>query len=63
MVGQFEGRFARMSNFGNYRAQSAVAREAGTGGAGQQPDSNDKRVAIIGLALLAMGIAALILFF
>jgi hypothetical protein len=52
-----------MGNFGNYRAQSAVARETGTGGAGQQPDSNDKRAAIIGAALLAVGIAALILFF
>lgn len=52
-----------MSNLGNYRAQSAVAREAGTGGAGQQPDRSDKRIAIIGVALLVMGIAALILFF
>jgi hypothetical protein len=51
-----------MSNFGNYRAQSAVARETGTGGAGRQPGGNDKRVAIIGVALLAVGIAALILF-
>lgn len=51
-----------MSNFGNYRAQSAVAREAGTGGPGQQPSSSDKRVALIGVVLLAVGIAALILF-
>jgi hypothetical protein len=52
-----------VSDSGNYRVQSAAAREAGTGGAGQQPDGNDKRVAIIGVALLAAGIAALILLF
>lgn len=62
-INQAEGRFALMSNSGNYRVQSAAAREAGTGGASQQPDGGDKRVAIIGVALLAAGIAALILLF
>ena len=62
-VEHLEGRFGHMSNLGNYRAQSAVARETGSGGAGQQPDGNDKPVAIIGVALLTVGIAALILFF
>ncbi len=52
-----------MSNSGNFRVQSAAAREAGTGGASQQPDGSDKRVAIIGVALLAVGVAALILLF
>ena len=50
------------SGSGNYHVQSAAAREAGTGGPGQQPGNSDKRVAIIGLVALALGIASLLLF-
>ena len=47
-------------NFGNFVSQSAVAREAGTGGPGQQPSNSDKRIAIIGSALLVIGLALLL---
>ncbi|HSM65994.1 MAG TPA: hypothetical protein VK860_06800 [Ilumatobacteraceae bacterium] len=50
------------SSSGNYLAQSAVARESGTGGPGQQPGNSDKRVAIIGTVVLILGVVALFVF-
>jgi hypothetical protein len=52
-----------MANSGNYLVQSAAARESGTGGPNQQPGNSDKRVAIVGIVALAVGVAALILLF